>query len=254
MIEAPQSFIVRQECEKVAWQHGFRRIHGEETGWIVFSSTTANGFISLAAAGASGPWYLAIDHPGVIEELDIPTAEIVGPGRARFAFDTLRELYAAMHRVYELAISLPDAPLREFEAKTAGLPRATEAERLVLQRIGQDIFRDRLMDYWQGRCPITGIADPGLLRASHMRPWSACEIDSQRLDVHNGLLLSSLWDAAFDCGLITFDVEGRALPSPQLSAEAAERLGVIEPPSIKLTDEHHTYLAYHRNYVWKAEP
>ena len=73
----------------------------------------------------------------------------------------------------------------------------TEAERLVIQRIGQDVFRDALMAYWGGRCPLTGITEPGLLRASHIVPWADCT-DAQRLDVHNGLLLSALWDAAFD--------------------------------------------------------
>ena len=99
---------------------------------------------------------------------------------------------------YALGVSLPDAPLREFETRAADLPRATEAERLVVLRIGQDIFRASLMDYWQGRCPLTGISDRPLLRASHTIPWSECESDAERLDVHNGLLLSALWDAAFD--------------------------------------------------------
>jgi hypothetical protein len=39
---------------------------------------------------------------------------------------------------------------RRFRAKTAGLPRTTEAERLVIKRIGQNVFRDTLMDYWGG--------------------------------------------------------------------------------------------------------
>ena len=82
-------------------------------------------------------------------------------------FETLTQLHAALDRVYKLAVSLPDVPLARFRAKTAGLPRTTEAERLVIQRIGQDIFRDALMDYWGGRCPMTGITDPALLRASH---------------------------------------------------------------------------------------
>ena len=71
-------------------------------------------------------------------------------------------------RVYKLAVSLPHAPLARFQAKTAGLPRTTEAERMVIQRIGQDVFRDALMDYWAGCCPLTGIAEPALLRASHI--------------------------------------------------------------------------------------
>ena len=116
---------------------------------------------------------------------------------------TLAQLHAALDRVYKLAVSLPDAPLARFQVKTAGLPRTTEAERLVIQRIGQDVFRDALMDYWDGRCPLTGITDPALLRASHIVPWADCS-DEQRLDVHNGLLLSALWDAAFDEGLVTF--------------------------------------------------
>ena len=76
-----------------------------------------------------------------------------------------------------------------FHAKTVGLSRTTEAERSVIQRIGQNVFRDALMDYWGGRCPLTGISEPALLRASHIVPWSDCD-DAQRLDVHNGLLLS----------------------------------------------------------------
>src|ERR1039458_5220747 len=77
------------------------------------------------------------------------------------------------------------------------------ARRWIIQRIGQDIFRDALMDYWNGHCPMTGITEPELLRASHIVPWADCT-DAQRLDVYNGLLLSALWDAAFDRGLISF--------------------------------------------------
>ncbi len=167
-----------------------------------------------------------------------------GPGKARYAFATLRELYAALDRVYALGLSLPDAPLREFETRVANLPRTTEAERLVVQRIGQDIFRTRLMDYWQGRCPLTGITDAALLRASHIVPWAECETDAERLDVHNGLLLSALWDAAFDRALVTFDDQGRPEFSSSLSEQAHSELRWSAP--IALTDEHRRRLARHR--------
>jgi len=97
------------------------------------------------------------------------------------------------------------------------------AERLVIQRIGQNVFRDALMDYWGGRCPLTGITEPALLRASHIIPWSDCD-DAQRLDVHNGLLLSALWDAAFDQGLVSFADDGSPLVGPQLSEAARKTL------------------------------
>jgi hypothetical protein len=244
ILEAPQSFIVREECEKAASQNGFRRPLGEEDGWRTFASTTAHGAIYLAAEGAHGPWFLATDHAGVVAELDWPIATMPGPGLSRYAFNTLGELYAALDRTYALAVSLPDAPLREFESRVAGLPRTTEAERLVVQRIGQDIFRARLMDYWRGCCPLTGITDPALLRASHTIPWADCESDAERLDVHNGLLLSALWDAAFDRALVTFDDEGRPKFSPSLSEKARAELRWNAP--ISLTDDHRRRLSRHR--------
>jgi len=243
-IKSPQSFVVREECQKAASQNGFRRILGEEAGWAAFGSTTAKGTIYLAATGASGPWYLALDHLGVIRELNVPGADTSGPGHARFVFDTLSALYGALQRTYGLGVSLPDAPLEEFERRVAGLPRTTEAERLVVQRIGQDVFRDRLMDYWQGRCPLTGISDPALLRASHIIPWSECQSDAERLDVHNGLLLSALWDAAFDRALVTFDDQGRPAFSTLLSEQARSELRWRTP--VMFTNEHCQRLLHHR--------
>ena len=250
MIEAPQSFVVREECEKAAFQNGFRRILGENQGWAAFASTTARGAIHLAAAGIHGPWFLALDHVGIIAELGLPATAMPGPGKARFAFASLGDLYAALSRGYALGISLPDAPLREFENRVAGLPRTTEAERLVVQRIGQDIFRARLMDYWQRRCPLTGITDPALLRASHIIPWAECESDAERLDVHNGLLLSALWDAAFDRALVTFDDEGNPQLASSLSEQARAELRWSSP--IPLTDKHRQRLGRHRERARQA--
>lgn len=248
-IETPQSFVVFQECQKVTWQNGFRRQLGEEAGWAAFGSTTAQGIIYIAAEGSQGPWFLAIDHSGVIEELGISEADMPGPGGARYAFDDLGALYAVMPRVYQLAVSLPDAPLHEFFARTKALSKTTEAERIVVQRVGQDIFRSSLMDYWQSRCPLTGITDPALLRASHIVPWMACNTDAERLDVYNGLLLSALWDAAFDRGLVTFGDDGQPEFSPALSEAARAELRFQSP--IALTDKHRVRLAWHRANLYR---
>jgi hypothetical protein len=244
MVETPQSFVVATECQKVAEQNGFRRSLGETAGWAGYGSTTAHGTIFLAALGPKGPWFLGLDHRGVIEELGLPATDVPGPGVTRFVFESLGELYAAMHRVYQLAISLPDAPLQAFWSKIKDLPRSTEAEQLVIQRVGQDIFRASLMDYWHGRCPLTGITDPALLRASHIIPWKDCTTDGERLDVHNGLLLSALWDAAFDRGLVTFDDDGLPEFSPALSEAARAELRWKAPLSI--TDKHRKRLRLHR--------
>lgn len=244
MIQAPQGFVVAQECQKAAWQNGFRREMDQTQGWARFGSTTARGTIWLAAAGQAGPWFLALDHPGVIAELGEAPADLPGPGLARYGFADLGALYAVLPRVYDLGVTLPDGPLEEFRAATLGLPQSTEAERLTLQRIGQDIFRARLLTYWQGRCPLTGITDPALLRASHIIAWKDCPTDADRLDVHNGLLLSALWDAAFDRGLVTFDNDGAPVFAPTLSAAARAELRWQAP--LPLTPNHRARLARHR--------
>ena len=248
MIEAPQGYVIREECRKAAWQNGYRRQQGEEDGWAKFGSTTAHGHIFLAADSGNGIWLLALDHAGVTAELGLPAANVPGPGLARFVFPKLAALYAVLPRVYTLALSLPDGPLQSFIEATRSLPRATEAERLVVQRIGQDIFRERLIAYWNGRCPLTGIREMELLRASHIKPWAKASSDAERLDVHNGLLLSALWDAAFDRGLVSFADDGSPLFSPTLGAEARAALCWAE--TLVLTAQHRAQLDWHRQHVF----
>lgn len=83
-----------------------------------------------------------------------------------------------------------------------------------------------------------------LLRASHIIPWADCESDAERLDVHNGLLLSALWDAAFDRALVTFNNAGEPEFSLALSDQARTELRWNAP--IPLTDEHRRRLVCHR--------
>jgi hypothetical protein len=244
-LEDPPGFVVRTEAQKAAWDNGFRLDRGVESGgWLRYGSTTAKGEIWVGGVPPRGPWLLSIDHPGVAAELAaLPRALLSGPGLTNFGFDTLTALHCALDRVYKLGLSLPDAPLSRFRAQTASLPQTTEIERLVIQRIGQNIFRAALMDYWGTRCPITGITDPALLRASHIVPWAECD-DARRLDVHNGLLLSALWDAAFDTGLVSFADDGTALASPGLSLTARNTLDMEGAPRLpNLRDAHCANLA-----------
>lgn len=248
MIQVPQSFVTQTECNKVAHDHGFRREHGETDGWRHYGSTTVQGSIWLAFE-ATGRWLLAIDHAGVVAELDLDASDIDGPGLARFRFSTLSEINAIMSRLYELAASLPDAPLQKFLIKTRNMPTTTEAERLSVQRVGQDIFRKSLIEYWKGHCPLTGITDNTLLRASHIKPWNDCETDNERLDVYNGLLLSALWDAAFDRGLVTFGDDGVPEFHTSLSTNARQHLTWTNPLSLSTFQKN--YMAYHRAKIFK---
>lgn len=243
-IEDPPVFSTQTEATKVAADNGYRLLRGIAGGWLRFGSTTAP-FDIFIAYRFTGDWLLSIEHPGVAREL--PDSGLRGPGANTIVARTLYELHQALDRTYRLSVSLPTVPLVAFEHETADLPRDTEAERLVVMRVGQDIFRKALMDYWNGTCPLTGITDPALLRASHIVPWSECETDSLRLDVFNGILLSSLWDAAFDGGMITFSCAGVPIVSTALSGYAFRALRLDESPILKgITPAHELMLMRHR--------
>lgn len=247
-IENPPGFVAREEAHKAAYENGFRIALAVQDAWIGYRSTTARGEIWFARANGQGNWLLSITHAGVAAEVDMPVTSIItGPGFATYAFADLQQLYQTLERVYKLGVSLPDAPLESFKKATAHMPRTTESERMTVERVGQSFFRQALIEYWNGRCPLTGITDPALLRASHIVPWSECESDELRLDVHNGLLFSALWDAAFDAGLISVDDNGTVLRSPKLTSEADASLSLDSATRIApLTHLHRQNLARHR--------
>lgn len=246
--EFSPGFITSEEAHKAAYDNGFRVELGREGGWLGYRSTTARGDVWVARDATQNIWLLALTHAGVAAELSIPRAQVgQAPADATYAFPSASALHGALDRAYKLGVSLPNAPLDVFRKQTTDLPRTTEAERLTVVRIGQDIFREALLDYWNGCCPLTGITDSALLRASHIVPWAECVSDEQRLDVHNGLLLSALWDCAFDTGLVSVADTGEVLRSARLSDAAAHALRLGSVATIPhLTPAHRQNLAHHR--------
>lgn len=248
-------FELQSELRDAANEHGYRIGPEQAAGWLFFRSASAPGEIALAAtsAGMSGPFFLSVEHPGGVRELAAETASPCAKGHAgAFGFPTRDALFEGVSAVYRLSMSLPTLPFEDYVKETAHLGD-TEADRALKVRIGQDRFRGALMSYWDCACPLTGIRNPELLRASHIISWADCESDEERLNVYNGLLLSSLWDAAFDAGLVTFDDEGQVIASPHLGEPAMRELGIDAAPRLNLTDEHRARLDWHRRTLWQAE-
>ncbi|WP_327209835.1 HNH endonuclease [Rhizobium leguminosarum] len=244
-------FVLLSELRDAANEHGYRIGPEEAGGWIFFRSASAPGEIGLAAASASGPYFLSVMLPGVARALDVESATPWAKGHAAaFMFATRDDLHAGVQTVYRLSVSLPNFPLEKYEKAVVSIGE-TEGERALKFRIGQNIFRDALLEYWNGSCPLSGISSHQLLKASHIIPWSHCDSDAKRLDVFNGLLLSALWDAAFDSGLITFDFDGKVLPSPHLETAARIGLDLEHVRHLPLRSEHLFYLDYHKNTIWK---
>lgn len=241
--------------EKAAVDNGFDLDRGRDGGWLVFASSQVSLKIWLAAFGEA-PYVVALSRHDVFDGLGGmggPSSKPIPEGSvAALRAADLNELNRMVRRAFQLARSLPDGPLKAFLEKTAMLPRSTEAERLMVQRVGQEIFRDRLMDYWDGRCALTGLDVPELLRAGHIKSWSVCSSDAERLDVFNGILLAPHLDAAFDRGFISLADDGTVLLSDTLDPEARRVLGLTAPLRIpRLSRGHRAYLAWHREHLFR---
>ena len=108
------------------------------------------------------------------------------------------------------------------------------------------------------RCCISGINVPGLLVASHIKPWG--KFPDDRLNPRNGLCLSNLHDAAFDSGLITLDEKLQVVlsqrlkkffPQPALEQNFVPFAGKPIRPPDKLAEPDGEFLRYHREEVFE---
>ncbi len=249
----PSATLTR--LEKAAVDNGFDQELPRQDEWLGFASTHAPLQLWLSAI-EDGPVLAALSQMNVARALADQAEPVTLPlpagACAALASRDIADLHRLIRRAFQLSRSLPDELLRAFEKQTAHLPRSTEVERLVVQRVGQDLFRQGLLEYWDGRCAITGLAVPELLRASHIKPWADCEADAERLDVFNGLLLAPHLDAAFDQGFITVADDGAVLVSGVLGREARRVLGLDTPLRVRaLSDGHRAYLRWHGKRVFK---
>jgi hypothetical protein len=250
------NLLERALVEKAGREHGWEIVVESVETTVMLASARHRGRAVIASDSISGGWRVDFPEGRLTREL-----ERTLPRRARgggsFGAPDINTLTAVLRRAAELSLSLPDQAARIFHERTskelaAVAAKGTEVERLVRQRVGQDVFRDALLDYWGGTCAVTGLALPEVLRASHAKPWAACDTDEERLNVFNGFLLVADLDALFDRGLVTFDSSGALLVSDRLSSvhrallhlDAGLRLRWVAP-------EHAGFLDWHRNHEFK---
>ncbi len=248
--------IERIRLDKAAVDEGFGLKRPDDGEWLAYDSLGAPASIRLTFVGPD--YVVAVNHAGVAVDLierwqawprggDLSVPD----GFTAFIVSDTAPLHHLVREVWRLARALPIEPLRVFEGQTRNLPRTTEAERLVIQRVGQDVFREALLSYWGGCCAVTGVADPRLLRASHIKPWAKCDTDAERLDVYNGLLLAAHLDAAFDAGLISFDDQGAIIFSSHFAQGDRDALGVHAHLTLRRVGVGHlSNLAWHREFLF----
>jgi putative restriction endonuclease len=248
--------IIASRLQKAATDNGFDRELGRDGDWLAFASTQCPLRVWLGAFGDAA-FLAAFSQQNVARALGEYGTPIAAP-IPKDAVDGLTApdvpaLHRLLRRAFQLSKALPNELLHMFEKQVAMLPRTTEAERLVILRVGQNLFREGLLDLWEGRCAVTGLTVSALLRASHIKPWADCETDAERLDVYNGILLAPHLDAAFDRGFITVTDDGSIVVSDALEADARATLGLDRPLRVLgLADAHRAYLPWHRDRVFKT--
>ena len=128
--------------------------------------------------------------------------------------------------------------------------------REVKTRVNQHVFRQIVLSNYNIQCALTGIDIPELLVASHIIPWSSNA--KERLNPENGICLSSLYDKAFDKGLISFTNNQHVIFSIRLKKnvskeyyaryfEPIENTILVTPRKYRINPQ---FLEWHRDCIF----
>lgn len=120
-------------------------------------------------------------------------------------------------------------------------------------------FKQAVLAAYDDRCFISGCALPQMLVASHIKPYSQCRSEADRVSPDNGICLNTFYDKAFDRGLITITpsmkiyVSPIILDSPQ-DAFTARWLAFLDGmvyPSLPRFPPRRELLEYHNDEIFR---
>lgn len=246
--------LQRTLIEKTGNDNGFEHVVASDASGVTLASARHANRALISLEGGAYQVRLQASLPSLVPELQHSFPALLAADAFQVA--TEADLAVLLRRAASLSRALlPSQAANDFQqavaAELAELPAGiagTEVERTVRQRVGQNKFRDAMMDYWGGACAVTGVALPEVLRASHAKPWAECATDAERLDVFNGFLLSANLDALFDRFLISFDERGILLTAPALAGIDLQPLGILPGMKLRWVNAlHQPYLALHRS-------
>lgn len=261
------NLLQRALIEKAGHDNGFENVLPFSVdGWLNLGSARHATTVSVHAIPGGFDARLPSSPPSLPAELarSFPSGfTAVASGATAYRLADEAALARWLRRAAALAQALPNQAMATFvadvEMALAGLEPAaaknTEVQRMVRQRVGQQAFRQAMLDYWQGACAVTGLALPQALKASHAKAWALCIQDAERLDVFNGVLLSANLDALFDSYLASFTDDGALLIAPWVPPVAREQLGLTAGLQLRwVAPQHQPYLAFHRAQCqWLSE-
>ncbi|MGI2141926.1 HNH endonuclease [Shewanella baltica] len=156
-----------------------------------------------------------------------------------------------VHRflVYSKSVNpeLSVLPQTQYNSGKGSMPTNTSGVRETKIRYGQDYFKSKVAEICDNKCVVLNVPDqkPSILIGSHIKSWADSNND-ERMDGHNGLLLSPHVDKLFDTHLITFDEQGYILVSAKLNHGVLTAWGIDTEKKYYFTEMQKKYLEYHR--------
>jgi putative restriction endonuclease len=146
---------------------------------------------SIGCVALAAPFFLSREL-WVAPPADWPRSVQVGK-----TYDTTTDVGAALWERVELARGAAHAPVAVrdtlWDADRYGEPV------LVAPRLGQGVFRAKVLDAYERRCAVTGERTLPVLQAAHIKPYSHAGPHA----MENGLLLREDLHTLFDRGYLT---------------------------------------------------
>jgi putative restriction endonuclease len=129
----------------------------------------------------------------------------------QFAYETKEALAIRKNIPVDILVSneIADVIIEIF-------PYGEDRDCATKARVGQYFFRTAVLTAYKQRCCVTGVAEPKLLIASHIKPWKVSDDKKEKTNPRNGLCLNALHDKAFDNGLITLSTKYDIIVSPRM--------------------------------------
>lgn len=138
------------------------------------------------------------------------------------------------------------------------LSSLTDKRRVTRERV---FFKKAVLSTYNDRCFISGCALPQMLVASHIKPYSKCRSETERVNPENGICLNTFYDKAFDSGLITITPSMKIYVSPIIKNAPQDDFtalwltsldGRLLPPPPRFPPRREL-LEYHNDEIFKRE-
>jgi hypothetical protein len=184
-----------------------------------------------------------------------------GRGKERYLVELEKGLALAMIQISKAPLELISRELApaletesdyeiDLEIHARHLEGDPDKIQLVKSRRGQGIFKANVR-LVEDHCRVTGVRNIKHLRASHIKPWSV-STKEEKIDGHNGLLLSPHVDHLFDRGFISFKETGELLVSKELNPLILEQWSISSTENVGgFTKSQSAYLEFHQDSIFQ---